>query len=136
MLYASALAGCSQSSAEAGDPDRPDFDGFLANANGYDGVVDATGESVVTVTVGGGDGLSFVPGAVQIDAGSTVRWEWSGTGGTHNVRAEDGSFESEYATEAGTTFERTLDTPEVVKYVCVPHEASGMKGVVLVEQPS
>lgn len=128
-----ALAGCSQGGAEAIDPDRPDFDGFLSNANGYDGVVDATGESVTTVTVGGGDGMSFDPAAVRIDAGSTVRWEWSGNGGTHNVQAEDGSFESEYSSEAGTTFEQTLDTLEIVKYVCVPHEASGMKGVVVVE---
>jgi halocyanin-like protein len=136
-----------------------DSAGWLEGVDNHDGVVDRRGQSEVTVEVGtsgnGGD-FGFGPAAVQVDPGATVVWKWTGKGGSHDVVAEDGSFErtpegtrapdgrshdvvaedgsfeSEMVGEAGHTFERTFDSPGVVKYYCMPHRPVGMKGAVLV----
>lgn len=127
------LAGCAGGNASRTDSaDRPDFDGWLANTAAYDGVMDRTGQSTVLVAVGGDDGLSFEPPAIRVDVGTTVRWEWTGGGSAHNVAAKDGTFESNTYAESGGTFERSFDTAGVVKYLCVPHEYAGMKGVIVV----
>jgi halocyanin-like protein len=113
------------------------FDGWLDGVGNYDGaVVDATGESEVEVTVGAqgnGGNLAFDPPAVRVSTGTTVVWTWTGAGGSHNVAAADGSFESELVSEEGHTFSRTFEEPGTVRYVCTPHEALGMKGAVVVE---
>ena len=112
------------------------FGGWMGDVGNYDGVVDATGRSEVTVTVGAsgnGGNFAFGPAAVQVDPGTTVLWEWNGKGGQHNVVAEEGGdFESELTAEAGITFEQTFESEGVVKYYCTPHRALGMKGVVVV----
>ena len=112
------------------------FGGWMGDVGNYDGVVDATGRSEVTVTVGAsgnGGNFAFGPAAVQVDPGTTVLWEWNGKGGQHNVIAEEGGdFESELTAEAGITFEQTFESEGVVKYYCTPHRALGMKGVVVV----
>jgi len=116
----------------AGDADLASWFEGVSN---YDGVVDRTGESEVTVEVGaqGNDGnFAFGPAAVRVDPGTTVVWEWTGAGGSHNVVADDGSFESELVDEEGHTFEQTFDEEGVAKYVCTPHKAMGMKGAVVV----
>ena len=128
-LSVAMLAGCVETRTRS-KSGRADFDGWLSNADGYDGVVDATDRSLVTVTVGSNRGLSFDPVAVRVGVGTTVRWEWAGGGSAHNVAAGDGSFESAYHTERGAMFERAFDEPGTVKYLCVPHEYAGMKGVV------
>jgi halocyanin-like protein len=89
----------------------------------------------VTVEVGvdnGGQPYGFGPPAVRIDPGATVVWEWTGKGGSHNVVAEDGSFESDLASEAGYTFSHTFESKGVYKYVCTPHQSLGMKGAIVV----
>jgi plastocyanin len=65
--------------------------------------------------------------------GTTVRWEWTGDGGAHNVVAEDGTFDSG-SPEAGDTaaFEYTFTDVGSHIYACKPHEALGMKGVITV----
>ncbi|MFB6074186.1 MAG: halocyanin domain-containing protein [Haloarculaceae archaeon] len=127
-----ALAGCAGTHAASNDTTE-DFDGWLSDTASYDGVHDHTGQSTVTVAVGGADGRSFEPAAVRVDAGTTVRWEWTGGGSAHDVTAEDGGFQSDYHTEAGATFEHTFDASGTTRYFCVPHEYAGMKGVVVVE---
>jgi hypothetical protein len=68
-----------------------------------------------------------------VDPGTTVIWEWTGEGGSHNVVQEpDGAYESELVTEAGYTFSHTFESEGVSKYYCLPHRAVGMKGVVVV----
>ncbi|GGC48050.1 halocyanin domain-containing protein [Haloferax sulfurifontis] len=112
-----------------------DLDSWFAQTSNYDGVVDKTGSSTVTVTVGAeanGGAFGFGPAGVRVDPGTTVVWEWSGKGGSHNVAAEDGSFESDLVGDAGHTFERTFDAAGVYKYVCTPHETLGMKGAIVV----
>ena len=112
------------------------FGGWMSDVGNYEGVVDATGQSEVTVTVGAsgnGGNFAFGPAAVQVDPGTTVLWEWNGEGGQHNVVAEEGGdFESELAAEAGITFDQTFESEGIVKYYCTPHRALGMKGVVVV----
>jgi halocyanin-like protein len=123
------LAGCLEST------DGGPYGGYLAAANEFEETVDHTGNSEVTVNVGGGSGLAFVPAAVEVSPGTTVVWEWTGRGGRHNVVDEDGAFESEYYVSEGQTFEHTFEDSGVVKYYCAPHKSSGMLGVVeVVEQ--
>ncbi|MFC7166661.1 halocyanin domain-containing protein [Halospeciosus flavus] len=138
-LLAGALAGCTGGNADSGGggsggsggDDEP-FD-YVSDANGYDGSpTDATGKSAVTVDVGSNNGYAFGPAALKISPGTTVTWKWTGQGGSHNVVAEDGSFESSYSAEAGYTFEHTFESVGVYDYYCAPHESMGMKGVVQV----
>jgi halocyanin-like protein len=155
-MAGTAIAGCS-SGAQAGNGDgsggetptendddggsdggsgSESFGGWMADVGNYDGVVNATEQGDVTVRVGtegNGGYFAFDPAAVRIPTGTTVVWEWTGEGGSHNVEADDGSFESELTDEAGHTFEHAFDGEGTYRYSCVPHEAMGMKGVVVVE---
>ncbi|RDI70076.1 halocyanin domain-containing protein [Halopelagius longus] len=131
----SAVAGAALGAAGPVSAQSSGLDSWFSNTSNYDGVVDETGNSEVTVTVGAeanGGGYGFGPAAIRVDPGTTVVWEWSGAGGSHNVVAEDGSFESEMTDEKGHTFEQTFDGEGVVKYACAPHKAMGMKGAVVV----
>ncbi len=112
-----------------------DLSSWFEGVSNYDGIVDKTGQSEVTVAVGaaGNNGnFAFGPAAVRVDPGTTVIWKWTGKGGSHNVVAEDGSFESKLTGEQGHTFEQTFDEAGITKYACVPHKAMGMKGAVVV----
>lgn len=152
------LAGCSSGSADENSDDSdpttadsgssgndggnggsggaPDFGGWFDNVSNFDGVVDKTGHPEVSVEVGAqgnGGGYAFAPAAIRVDAGTTVTWKWTGDGGMHNVVAEGGEFESELKSEAGATFSHAFDAAGTFTYKCVPHEAMGMKGAVVVE---
>jgi len=129
-----------------GEPTQPDdgasapatVDSHLSGVDNYDGtVVDETGQDTVTVEVGvqaNGGAYGFGPAAVHVDPGTTVQWEWTGEGGGHNVvSAEDGPLDSGSAvSSAGVNYEFTFEEDGVYNYVCVPHEALGMKGSVVV----
>jgi len=106
---------------------------YLQDANLYDGTVaDKTGQSEVTVKVGGGEnGFAFDPPAIHVDKGTTVVWEWTGKGGSHNVVAESTAFDSGSPQSSGT-FSQTFDQDVTYTYYCNPHKATGMKGVVRV----
>ncbi|MGQ4556522.1 halocyanin domain-containing protein [Halobellus sp. GM3] len=131
--------------------DYPAVDAWLtetdvgAAAPNYDGsIVDRRDQEAITVGVGTGDtGTEFDPAAVAVDAGTTVRWEWTGEGGAHNVEAEpdDQIGESDYefssgdpVDEEGETYEQVLDEPGVALYHCEPHLTVGMKGAVVVAE--
>ncbi|MEZ3117751.1 halocyanin domain-containing protein [Halobaculum sp. MBLA0147] len=112
-----------------------DFGGWFDGVSNFDGVVDRTGQSEVTVEVGvqNGDGAyGFGPAAVRVSPGTTVVWEWTGKGGSHNVVADGGGFESELVGEEGHTFSQTFESAGTYKYYCTPHQALGMKGAVVV----
>lgn len=115
----------------------PSVDEFLSETDNYDGIVDKTGSDAVTVDVGveaNGAYYGFGPAAIRVDSGTTVTWEWTGQGGTHNVVARYGAdFGSEQKSTDGATYTQTFDEPGTVLYVCVPHEGIGMKGAVVVE---
>ena len=122
------------SGAESGASGYGDWFGNVGN---YEGTRDLRGESEVSVSVGAGEnGLLFDPPAILVDPGTTVVWEWSGQGGSHNVVEENDAFSSgEPVAEEGTTFEYTFEDAgdgDVFRYACSPHQAVGMKGAVAV----
>ena len=133
-----ALAGCTGNGDDDDGPDydyiddEPDYDGWLGSVD-YDGTVDWTDESQVEIAVGADDGYRFEPPAVAISPGTEVVWEWTGSGGGHNVVEVDGAFESELVNEAGHTFEHTFDESGTYRYSCTPHEAQNMFGAIHVE---
>lgn len=115
---------------------RPDFDGWLANVDG--GFEDARGQSEVTVDVGaqGNDGnFAFGPAGLWVDSGTTVRWNWTGEGGAHNVVAEEGPANLDSGssvTATGVQYEHTFEEGGITTYFCNPHRSLGMKGAVAV----
>lgn len=124
---AAGLAGCTSGGSSSGYGD------WFGDVENYDGEVDLTGQSSVTVAVGAEDGLKFVEPAIVVDSGTTVTWEWTGKGGRHNVVERDGAFRSEYHEKEGATFEHTFESTGVFPYYCEPHRSLGMKGGVRVE---
>jgi len=124
---------------DPGDDSSDDkIDEYLSDANEYDGEIeDHTGEKEVTVEVGAGDnGFAFSPPAISIDPVTTVVWEWTGQGGTHNVVHEDSAFESKLSDEEGHTFEQTFEDGGTYLYYCSPHRTVGMRGAVVVDAGS
>ena len=96
--------------------------------------VDRTGEETVAVAVGADGGFSFAPAAVRVDVGTTVVWEWTGVGGSHNVVDRGGAFESGLAAAEGHAFEHEFAEPGTYEYVCTPHQTRDMEGTVEVVQ--
>ena len=134
-IGAGALAGCLGGNGTNPDDDVPgEIHDFLDGAGGYDGsITDATGESTVQVDVGVGNGLTYEPAAVRVDAGTTVVWEWTGQGGSHDVAStgdSDSSFQSDLMSAEGETFEHTFDDAGIQLYVCTPHRGQGMLGAI------
>ncbi len=117
----------------------PVFGSYLDDANlyGEESIVDARDQDAVTVSVGAGDGLAFDPPAVWISPGTTVTWEWTGEGGTHNVVANNGpasldSGDPVDSSSATYEYEFTEEDAGITTYKCEPHEGQGMKGGVAV----
>ncbi|WP_313693843.1 halocyanin domain-containing protein [Halorarum halobium] len=121
--------------ASAAQEGPVDLTEWLSSTDNATRVVDERGRDAVTVAVGAdgnGGALGFGPPVLRVDPGTEVTWEWTGNGGSHNVVASDGSFESEYHGEAGETFVRTPASAGVVRYACAPHRAMGMRGALVV----
>jgi plastocyanin len=87
--------------------------------------------ATVNVTVGGA-GLSYAPREVHIHPGDTVIW--TNAGGTHNVKADNGSFSTPLSGSAWT-FSHTFPAAGTVGYHCDAHgfPGGGMFGTVFVE---
>ncbi|KAB1196949.1 MULTISPECIES: halocyanin domain-containing protein [Haloferax] len=126
------------SGTAAAQTEEPDFGGYLDGIDG--GYEDLRGQSEVTIEVGAegnGGALAFAPAGVWIDPGTTVTWEWTGEGGGHNVKMEEGPAGLDSGApvaEAGTTYEYTFEEADagISKYYCAPHQALGMLGAVAV----
>jgi halocyanin-like protein len=91
----------------------------------------------VTISVGAGDGYAFDPAGVWVSPGTTITWEWTGEGGTHNVKANEGPAALDSGSpvdEQGNTYEYdvTEELAGITTYKCDPHEDQGMKGGVAV----
>ncbi|WP_254534853.1 halocyanin domain-containing protein [Halomarina litorea] len=122
-------------SGRATATETPDLEAWFSNVSNYSGVVDERGRSLVLVRVGAdgnGGAFAFEPACLRVDPGTTVRWEWTGEGGVHDVTAADGSYASELVDTSGHQFEHTFDAEKVTTYACSPHEVMGMKGAVVV----
>lgn len=104
-----------------------------------------TGGGQVAAEVGMTNRLQFAPDTVRIRVGETVRWT-NGSDLAHTVTADPSkaanasnvalpqgasTFDSGMM-EPGAVFEHTFDTAGTYQYVCVPHEAAGMIGWVVV----
>lgn len=125
-----------------GDDDTPEgrARAFLddQDAGGWEGdIVDETGQDEVVIANGAGpNGFQFDPPGVRVNSGTTIVWEWTGEGGSHNVVSEgdsDFEFESERTDEAGFTFEQSFDEEGVGLYACAAHRAQAQYGAVIVE---
>lgn len=98
------------------------------------------------VVVGMTNTMTYTPDTVRVEVGETVRWENS-SAVMHTVTADpEEAFKDESVTlpdgastfdsgnmDPGQTFEYTFETPGTYRYFCIPHEAVGMKGTVIVE---
>ncbi|GGN85840.1 halocyanin domain-containing protein [Haloarcula pellucida] len=130
--------GNNSSDGGGGGGGPPDYGSWFSNVQNFDGeTVDATGQDTVTVTVGAegnGGAYAFDPPAVHVDNGATVKFEWTGEGGGHNVKSQgDGPLDSgSPVSSAGVNYEYTFEEDGIFNYVCVPHEGLGMKGAVVV----
>ncbi|MFB6296081.1 MAG: halocyanin domain-containing protein [Halobacteriales archaeon] len=115
---------------------RPDFGGWLEGVDG--GYRDARGSDEVTVQVGAsgnGGNLAFSPAGLWVDPGTTIRWEWTGEGGRHNVVAREGPADLDSGSPVDTTgvaYEYTVEDGGITNYVCEPHATVGMKGAIAV----
>jgi len=122
----------------AAQEEQPDWGGWLDGVDG--GFEDARGNDEVTVDVGAsgnGGNLAFAPAGLWVDPGTTVKWEWTGEGGGHNVIDEEGPADLDSGaavSEAGVNYQFTFeeDHAGITKYFCQPHKGLGMLGAVAV----
>ncbi|WP_336338210.1 halocyanin domain-containing protein [Haloarcula brevis] len=113
-------------------------DEWLVASSNFDGTIaDRTDASTVTVTTGAdgnGGRFAFDPPALRVAAGTTVRWDWTGHGGPHNVVSKgDGPLDSDLVAEGDSAYEHTFEESGTHLYSCKPHEGLGMRGAVVVE---
>ena len=102
--------------------------------------------TVNMVSTSGGDQV-FDPDVVWLEAGGTVTFV--NESGSHSAtayaeangkpnRIPEGAaaFDSGFLAEQGAEFEHTFETEGVYDYFCIPHEALGMVGTIVVGEPS
>ena len=112
---------------------QPDWPSGASSGN-VGSYTDARGQDSVTISVGAGsNGLAFDPTLVWVDEGTTITWEWTGAGGSHNVQTVDdggpASLDSgDPVGEEGATYEYETSSEDagITHYHCVPHTAVGM----------
>jgi plastocyanin len=107
------------------------------------GTVPAMAQGAVVEMTGN---LRFQPETITISAGDTVEWR-NTSGAVHTVTADPQkaadpsnvhlprgaqTFDSGIV-QPGGTFQHTFTVPGRYQYVCLPHEAAGMIGEVIVE---
>lgn len=113
-------------------------DMWMRDVQNFEGTVtDRTGSSTATITVGAeanGGAFGFAPPVMRISTGTTVKFEWTGDGGAHNVVFENADIHSgEVVAESGFHFEHTFGESGTYRYSCQPHQAIGQKGAIIVE---
>jgi plastocyanin len=93
-----------------------------------------------------GEEAWFDPIGVRIDPGQTVRWIMASPGNPHTATAYHpknanhslripeaaAPWDSGFLVEPGATFEVALTVEGVYDYFCLPHEAAGMVGRIVV----
>jgi plastocyanin len=85
-----------------------------------------------TVHVGGGDGFSFEPSALNIQAGDTVKWVWDGP--NHTVTSGSSCISNGEFNSTGPTFSHTFNTAGSFNYFCSTHCYNfGMAGQITVQ---
>lgn len=99
-----------------------------------------------SATVNMGNQLTFEPASVTIKAGETVEFV-NGSPLEHTVTADPAkarnadnvslpkgaeTFDSGNLA-SGESFSHTFDEPGTYQYFCIPHEAAGMTGTIIVQ---
>lgn len=130
-----ATTGCIGAS---GTPEEPEYDNWFENVPHFEGFENHRGEDEVRVMVGAGEnGYQYEPPAISITPGTTVVWEWTGTGGKHNVEADNKNWQNPQGLTAtgGHSWSREFSRSDsgTHLYKCMPHESLGMKGGVFVD---
>ncbi len=102
----------------------------------------AAGGATVTMT----DQLKFEPATLTISKGTKVTWR--NTGQVAHTVTDDPSKAADKShaalpsgaqpwdsgmINAGQEYSRTFDVPGTYKYFCIPHEAAGMVGTIIVQ---
>jgi len=113
-------------------------DEWLIESSNFDGTIaDRTDTDTATVTAGAdgnGGQFAFDPPALKVSTGTTVRWDWTGDGGPHNIVSKgDGPLDSELVADEGSAYEHTFEETGTYLYSCKPHEGLGMRGAIVVE---
>ena len=111
---------------------------WLIESSNFDGTIaDRTDTDTATVTAGAdgnGGQFAFDPPALKVSTGTTVRWDWTGDGGPHNIVSKgDGPLDSELVADEGSAYEHTFEETGTYLYSCKPHEGLGMRGAIVVE---
>ena len=133
-VAAASTAATGTAAAQEVEPDWPSgVDG--GNLGTYE---DARGQDEVTVMVGAAaDGLAFDATKLWVDPGTTITFEWTGSGGAHNVVTVEGEADldsGDAIDEEGHTYEYevTEDDAGITHYYCAPHDAVGMHAGIAV----
>ncbi|ADD06135.1 halocyanin [Natrialba magadii ATCC 43099] len=104
--FGGVVAGENEDDDERGEPEFGDW------LEDVDEPADETGEDEVEIAVGAGDnGNRFDPEAVRISEGTTVVWEWTGDGGSHDV-VHDPDAEEEQLENGGDSDDVNNDDTE------------------------
>jgi plastocyanin len=96
-----------------------------------------------------GEEVWFDPIGQRIEPGQTVRWVMASPGNPHTTTAYHprnanhslripeaaAPWDSGFLVKPGDTFEVTLSVEGVYDYFCLPHEAAGMVGRIIVGGP-
>lgn len=109
----------------------------LAATGGCLRLQDGGGSDAEEIEVGPGGDLTFDPGELRVEPGTTVRWVWDS--GDHNlaVRSQpEGADWSGVETFEGEGFDHshTFEVLGEYEYVCEEHAAVGMVGTVVVTE--
>lgn len=92
--------------------------------------------------------VSFDPIGLLVEPGTTIRWIVSANVHTatayhphnahHPLRIPEGAkpWDSGFLVNPGNHFDVTLTVPGVYDYYCMPHEAAGMVGRIVVGKPT
>lgn len=110
-------------------------DWFSNTSNFHGFVVDRTGLTETTITVGApgnGGHYAFDPPAIRIDTGTTVTWKWSGDGGYHYVLVTGLADLFETSEDRGHTYAHTFDEDATWTFYCNQHKYRGAKGMIVV----
>ena len=122
------LAGCAGGGASAAD----DYDvGMTAVAYDPVEITVAVGDTVVWAnTSSRGHTVTAYDSGIPDDA------EFFASGGYDSTTAARDAFGSDLGglIDSGDTWSHTFEVPGEYEYLCIPHEASGMVGTVVVEE--
>lgn len=89
------------------------------------------------VAVGAGGENVFEPAELTIAPGDTVNFVWEGD--NHNIAPQDIPGEAEWEghpeiANTGTEYSHTFEVAGTYNYLCEPHAAAGMEGVITAEE--